>query len=281
MNDSAHWTLRTAKLNCMSGVAEFDRGRFDEGERLLRLAVAEAAGAACRDLRATSTNYLSQLLIAAGRFAEAEAMLSAEIDSLGGYAADSPHQAYNRALLGKARLEDARPAEAAGEIIAAWALQSSRPHKGIATLVRNYLAELLLHPAYTRRDPARAERLLHKSVDECRRTGYQRSEVAARCLLATACLELRSSHEAVDHSSKAVRRLEEAGGAMPALRSEEVYYLHHTVLLRLGRDREATRALGEAQRLILAKANTIADPARRRTFLRAVPLNRAALAPTN
>ncbi|MFC9910573.1 hypothetical protein [Streptomyces sp. NPDC127197] len=274
----AHWTLRIAKLDCVRGVAEFDLGHFDTGERLLRQAHGAATAAGLHDQRATSTNYLCQLLIAAGRFGEAEAALTQEIDLLGGYAADSPHQAYNRALLGKARIEDARPDAAGPEIETAWALLKKRPHHGILTLVRNYLAELLLQPRYTGRDLGTAENLLRESARECRRTGFQRSEVAALCLLSLVRQDLGDGVAAVRHSTEAVRLLEAAGGTMPALRTEEVYYRHYAALSGVGRNIDAASALREARRCILAKADSIADPGLRTTFLRQVPLNRAALA---
>jgi tetratricopeptide (TPR) repeat protein len=258
-------------------VAEFDLGHFDTGERLLRQALGAASAAGLHDQRATSTNYLCQLLIAAGRFGEAEETLTREIDLLGGYAADSPHQAYNRALLGKARIEDARPDDAGPEIETAWALLEKRPHYGILTLVRNYLAELLLQPHYAGRDIGAAENLLRESVRECRRTGFQRSEVAALCLLSLARQELGDGAEAVRHSTEAVRLLEAAGGTMPALRTEEVYHRHYAALSAAGRDADAADALRETRRCILAKADSIADPGLRTAFLRRVSLNRAAL----
>ncbi|UUU30940.1 hypothetical protein JIX56_14055 [Streptomyces sp. CA-210063] len=273
----AHWTLRIAKLDCVRGVAEFDLGHFDTGERLLRQALVVATAADLHDQRATSTNYLCQLLIAAGRFGEAEATLTREIDLLGGYAADSPHQAYNRALLGKTRIEDARPDDAGPEIEIAWGLLEKRPHHGILTLVRNYLAELLLQPRYTGRDLGTAENLLRESIWECRRTDFQRSEVAALCLLSLVRQELGDSAAAVRHSAGAVELLEAAGGTMPALRTEEVYHRHYVALSGVGREVDAADALRKARRCILAKADSIADPGLRTTFLQRVPLNRAAL----
>lgn len=270
-----NWVLRTTRLNCLLGVAEFDLGHFDVGERLLRRAVEEATSAGLADQQSISTNYLGQLLISAGRFSEAEELLSQVIALLGRCAKGSPYQAYNLALLGKSRVEDGKPEEAEQAIEEAWNLLRSQPHLGIATLVANYLAELLLQPNYSGRDLGRAEALLRESIEECQRSGYQRSEVAALCLLSKVQLELGHVGQAVLLCGEAVRQLEAAGGMMPALRTEEIYHGQYEALRKSGRLAEATRSLKEARRHALAKADSIADPVQRMTFLRRVRLNQA------
>lgn len=267
---SPRQALRTAKLTCVRGVAEFDLGRFDTGEALLRTALSTSTTAQLPDLRASATNYLCQLLISAGRFEEAERMLTEELALLGHYAADSPHQAYNHALLGKARIEAGRPEEAVRCMRTAWELVADHGPFGIRTLIRNYLAELFIHPVDGRRALHVAESLLRDSVEECRTTGFQRSEVAALTLWSLVRRELDDDQGALAHSTEAVRLLEEAGGVMPALRGEEVYYVHS-----LGGE---GGALEEARRIVREKAGSIGDLAAREVFLHQVPLNRAILA---
>jgi tetratricopeptide (TPR) repeat protein len=278
LSEPALWDLRVAKLQCMAGVAAFDSGRFDAAEDLLVNAVDGAAAAGFDDLRATATNYLCQMLTGAGRFRAAESLMAAEIELMSDYADDSPHQAYNRALLGKIRIEDGRPQDAEDDIVKAWTSLSKHPHEGTLTLVRNYLAELLIHNGYAGRDLARADQLLEESLADCRRTGFQRSEIAALCLRAMIYGEQERHTDAYSISGEAKNLLEAAGGCLPALRTEEVYYTHYVASAAIGRDADAASALESARSTVLAKADSIADPQLRAVFLGRVPINAALFA---
>ena len=169
-----------------------------------------------------------------GRFEEAETLLAQRLDDLTDLPLASTHRAYNLGLLGKLYLEWDRPTDAHEPIIQSWQQVQQTGHISIRPLLRNYYAELLLHPMSPHADPTAAEALLTETVEECRRTGFVRSEVAALSMLADAGARRGDLAAARSHSAAALARLEQAG-TLPALRAEEIYLIHARVL-ELDRD---------------------------------------------
>ena len=266
-----------ARLVGFVGVAEFDAGRFDPAESLLRRSLDTLHGYGMRDQLATMENFYGQLLIATGRFEEGETLLARSADVLTDFALASTHRAYNLGLLGKLYLEWDRPLDASAPLDRAWQEIRETDHKAIIPLVRNYRADLLLHPHFAGRDVAAAERLLAETVDECRQTGFVRSEVAALSLLGAAAQERGELDEAQARSAEAVTLITDAG-TMPALRTEEVYLTHARILRASGQDDEARRWLSRAADVLQQKADTIVDSQRRAMFLERIPVSRAILA---
>lgn len=262
------------------GVAEFDAGQFDSAERWLRQSFDKFSGLGVRDQLATMENYLGQLLIAVGRFEESEELLAHSAEVLTDFAVASTHRAYNLGLLGKLYLEWGRPDDAFAPLQDAWRQIQETDHKAIIPLLRNYSAELLLHPNHSGRDTMAAEALLSQTIEECRQTGFVRSEVAALSLLALSTKARGDLDTAYELSSIAVAMLEEAG-TMPALRTEEIYFAHALILRSRTALSEAQRWLTRASNVLHGKASTIADARRRHLFLQRVPVSRAIVAATS
>ncbi|MGK5543199.1 hypothetical protein ACSNOH_00360 [Streptomyces sp. URMC 127] len=268
--------MTLARLTGHIGVAAFDRGAFDTAESRLRDSLRRLSPRNTPGPYAKMTNFLGQLLTAAGRFEEAESLLTEAVGRLAPRATASTHQGYNLGLLGKLYLEWDRPAQAAPPLLAGWDHLRAAPHVSLLPLLRNYLGELLMHPGYADRDVSRACELFTETVEECRRTGFQRSEIAALMLGARGALQLGDPERALALSGRAVERLAETG-EMPALRSEEVYFTRYEILRSADRQEQAGHWLDRARQVLLAKGRTITDPAARNAFYTRVPTSRAIL----
>ncbi|MGX8903687.1 hypothetical protein ACR820_00025 [Streptomyces netropsis] len=269
--------MTLARLTGHIGVAAFDRGAFDFAESRLRDSLHRLSPGNTPGPFAKMTNFLGQLLTAAGRFEEAESLLTEAVGRLAPRPTASTHQGYNLGLLGKLYLEWDRPSQAASPLLTGWDHLRAAPHVSLLPLLRNYLGELLMHPAYSLRDVTRACELFTETVEECRRTGFQRSEIAALMLGARGALHLGDRQSALELSGQAVERLTETG-EMPALRSEEVYFTRYEILVSAGRKEQADPWLGRARTVLLAKGRTITDPAARDAFYSRVSISRAILA---
>jgi tetratricopeptide (TPR) repeat protein len=268
-----HWH----RLQGLIGVAEFDRGRFDEAERWLRRSLGGLQRGKVTPLVVMMANYLGQTLIAAGRYEDAEAVLQSAVRRLGDEREANTYQGYNLGLLGKLYLEWDRVADAEAPILEGWRQTREARPATILPLVRNYYSELLMHPRYRHRDPRTAELLLAETVRECARTGFQRSAIAALSLAAKLALTQGRVAAAVELSGQAMTRLERVG-TMPSLRTEEVYLVHYEALMAAGDRVQARRWLERAAEVLREKAASIGDPGRVATFLERVPVSRAFLA---
>ncbi|MEU6718980.1 tetratricopeptide repeat protein [Nonomuraea sp. NPDC046802] len=269
--------VQLARLHGYIGVAAFDDGRFGEAETYLRRSLTDLMAAKSRDQFAMISNYLGQLLTTTGRFEEAEAVLRTALRLLEVDADLSVHQGYNQGLLGKLYLEWGRLESADQMISAGWERVTRAGHVSIIPLLRTYLAELLMIPAYHRFDLNLARQLCDDTVEECLRTGFQRSEIAALALRALVDLRRGDLEGALEASLRAVARLEETG-TMPALRTEEVYFARYLVL-RTADSEEAQAWLARAKAVLMAKAETLPSPELRMSLLTRVPLSSAILHP--
>jgi tetratricopeptide (TPR) repeat protein len=262
--------VHRARLAGLIGVAIFDSGDFAEAEAWLRRSVDKLRALRAFDLFASISNYLGQLLTEMGRFEEAEGVLLGALEALQADADLSTFQGYNLGLLGKLHLEWGRIGDAEENLRAGWDRLQRTQHRAIIPILRNYVAELLMHPAYPGRDIRRAYELFGETVAECRQSGFQRSEIAALAMRALACLALGDQAGAGDASAQAVAALE-AAGTMPALRTEEVFLVRFEVLRATGADTEAAGWLSRAYRVLRAKEATIQGPGLREQFLTRVP----------
>ncbi|WP_433332944.1 hypothetical protein [Spirillospora sp. CA-294931] len=264
-----------ARLAGLAGVADFDAGRLGQAESLLTQSLIELRAVHAVDHLALTSNFLGQLLTATGRFEDGERVLLQALERLSCIGSLTTYQGYNMALLGKLHLERGDPDTAARWIHEGWRLVRRHAHGGFVPLVRNYLAELLMTPGYGRCDLDQARALLEETIAECRSSGFQRSEVGALALRAQADLQAGDAHRAYAASTAAVQRLETAG-SMPALRTEEVYLIHHRVLRALGSPK-SSHWLERARSVLLNKSASISDEVHRASMLRRVRVSRAIL----
>jgi tetratricopeptide (TPR) repeat protein len=264
--------VQRARIPGLIGVASYDAGRFGEAEPALRQSLDGLAAVHAWDQHATISNYFAQLLTETGRFGEAEDTLRAALAELQAHADLSTHQGYNLGLLGKCYLDWGRIDAAEAAIEGGWERLTATRHQAILPIIRNYLGELLMHPANPHRDLARARELFDETIAECQRTGFQRSEVGALALRALADLASGRLPDALDASGRAVERLASTG-TLPALRSEEVYLTRYKVLRGAGAA-EAVGWLDRARQTLLAKAATLPTRALREQFLTGTPVSR-------
>src|SRR6266545_705168 len=267
------YLIRSGRVAGFLGVAHFDAGNFDEGERWLRQALADLDSAGIVDQFLMISNYLGQLLIAAGRYDDGRHTLREALDRTPNEADASMHLGYNLALLGKLELEAGRPGAAEEPIMAGWRHLQETQHASVRPIVRNYLAELLIHPLYAGRDLVAAADLLIETAKECHHSGFRRSELAALALHATVALEQGEKLVALALSEQAAAGLDQAG-TLPALRSEEIYLVRHNALRAGSYDSdEADRSLRRAWEILCTKASTVDDPRRRQIFYTQVPVS--------
>jgi tetratricopeptide (TPR) repeat protein len=275
--DAAMADVHRHRLQGLIGVVEFDRGQFDEAERWLRRSMDGLQRLNATPLIVLMANFLGQMLIAAGRFEDAEEVLQAAIRRLRDEREANSYQGYNLALLGKLYLEWDRIADAEAPMLEGWRqTQEARP-AAILPLVRNYYSELLMHPRYRHHDPQAAELLLAETVKECAHTGFQRSAIAALSLAARLALAQGEVAGAVELSGRAVAHLEKVG-TMPSLRTEEVYLVQYEVLTAASDQAQARQWLERAAEVLTEKAASIGDPDRAAMFLERVPTSRAIVA---
>lgn len=269
--------IAQARIPGLLGVAAYDAGLFGEAESALRASSQGLAQLRAWDQYAMIANYLAQLLTETGRFAEAEQFLQAALTPLQAHADLSTHQGYNLGLLGKCYLDWGKIDAAAATITTGWERVSATGHQAILPILRNYLGELTMHPDNPRRDLDRARDLFDETVAECRRTGFQRSEIGALALRTRADLAAGRLSDALAASGQAVSRLEETG-TLPALRSEEVYLSRYLALRTAGATAEAAVWADRARRTVLAKADSLASAQLRAQFITGTPVTREILA---
>jgi tetratricopeptide (TPR) repeat protein len=210
-----------------------------------------------------------------GRYPAAEQALQRSIELSREHNPDVDHPSigYNLGLLGKIYLEMGR-VEAAEEVMReAVRISEAAEQADLLGLVRNFHAELLMHPGRPPADREEAERVLLRNLDESRAAGIHRSAVQAASLLGLLMLRRATPDDALVHSQQAVDELERLGD-MPAVRTEEILFNHHQVLRAAGKPAEAAAYLDRARRLVQRKAGDLKKPELKTSFLENVPLNR-------
>lgn len=209
-------------LQARIGVNEFDLGNYDTAASLLTQSVE-----GMRQLRTDTDlpwalNYLAQVSLAIGCFEEAETLLFEALVLQDDREADAV-KSNNLALLGKLYLEWGRVDDAAEPMRRGWAIAQLAWQAGLASLVRNYYAELLMHPDYNQRDLAAAQEQLMMNLAETRASAFHRSEIQALSLRARLALMQGDNDEALAYSNEAVAYLERMG-TLPALRDAPAAY---------------------------------------------------------
>ncbi|WP_242907444.1 hypothetical protein [Actinomadura terrae] len=276
VTDRAMARVLQARLAGFIGVAAFDSGRFDEAESWLRRSASQLHTANALGHFALISNFLGQLLMTIGRFEDAEAVLHKALRLLLADFDLGTYQGYNLGLLGKLYLEWGKLDSAESAIKAGWDRLQRTQNKAIMPIVRNYLGELYAAPSYPHHDLSKATALFNETITECRRTGFQRSEIAAQALLALANLRAADTAGALAASAAAVERLAQTG-TMPSLRTEEIYFARYQVMHAIGSYEEAAMWLDRAKDVLLAKAVTIESLEARQKFLYRVQTSRSIL----
>jgi tetratricopeptide (TPR) repeat protein len=269
------------RLQSLIGVGKFDQGNYGEAIQWLTSSVAGLKQLKMRDYLLAPYNFLAQVYIASGLFEDAEAVLIEVLELFKDEKELNAWNAYNQALLGKLYLEWNRVEDAAGPLIRGWEQTQATWYVAMVPLVRNYYAELLMHPDYSGRNWGEAERLLIETVNESKQTGAHRSAIAALSLLSQLFLLQGRVEGAVDYSTQALEYLKKMGMAMPALRTEEVLLNHFRTLKAAGREGEARNFLERANEVIQQKASLLRDEEQRRSFLERIAINRAILSAMN
>jgi tetratricopeptide (TPR) repeat protein len=259
------------------GVGEFDRSNYGIAEEWLKNSIDGLRQLRLKEHLIPPLNFLSQLYIATGRFEEAEAMLKESLEIFKNDPAANPWRGYDLALLGKLYLEWDRVTDAGDPIEKGWGETQATWAVALVSLVRNYYTELLMNPHYRDYDVEKAEKLLLETLDETKSSGFHRSAIAALSLRGQLELTKHNIDKSVEYSVQAVQYLKEVG-IMPALRAEEIYFNHYSVLQAAGKEAEARDYCKLAHSELMRKVDSIREPAFKESFLHRVPLSRAILA---
>ncbi|HSC91706.1 MAG TPA: AAA family ATPase [Gaiellaceae bacterium] len=264
----------TGRLESRLGVADFDLGRYGEAIEYLVRASEALKATRRREEAAWALCFLGQQYTAIGLYEEAEQTLREAIALFGDEPKAPAVRGYLRSLVGRLfvqweppRLEQAREELTRGREEAL----ASGSHS-IRALVDSYWAELLL--AEGTPDAVReADEVLSATATH----GWARGEIATSSLRARVALAQGNVDEAVTLSTHAVDLLTEHEGAVPAVRSEEIL-LTHARILEAARSDDASRYAADAAAIVRAKADSLPDEARRRSFLERVRVSRDVLA---
>jgi tetratricopeptide (TPR) repeat protein len=272
--DGPALAFETDRLRMRMGVAAFDLGRYGQALELLVPTAESLRTARRRDEAAWAMAFLAQLYAAIGLFEAAEATVHAAIGLFADQTASLGVRGYLRAFLGHVYVEWEPPRldAARTELEAARRETAASGYKGVMPLVLTHWAELLVAegtPATLRE----ADELLAAGDS----FGWARSQIATWSLRARIALAEQRIDDAIALSTQAVDALRERGGAVPATRSEEILLTHARVLEAAGSAAAADYA-AQAARVVRDKADSLTDPAQRRSFLERVRLSVAALA---
>jgi tetratricopeptide (TPR) repeat protein/energy-coupling factor transporter ATP-binding protein EcfA2 len=253
----------TARLDSTIGVAAFDLGRFGEALDSLTQSCRALRELRQRDEGAWALAFLGQLYTAIGLFEEAEASLREGIALFDGEAGALGVRGYLRSLLGRVALEADPPRlPEAREVLAGGREETVRSgYGGVIALVQSHWTELLLAEG-TPGALAEAEEVLESTGS----FGWARSEIALASLRARVALARGRVEQAVELSTRATARLEDLGGAVPAVRSEEILFAHGRVLAAAG-SAEADAYVRKAAEVVRAKADSLTAPAQKESFL--------------
>jgi tetratricopeptide (TPR) repeat protein len=254
------------------GVGEFDSGNYSLAVEHLNRGIAQLKQLKMWDALQDAMNYLGQVYVAMGLYEQAEETLLEITKLRENDKIPQPWTGNNLALLGKLYLEWGKIELAEKPMLEGWAITAAAKQADLITIVRNYYAELLMHPDYEKQDVARAERYLTDNIEESRRAGLYRSTVTALALRSQLALQKGHIENAVHDSGQAVAYIRKMG-TLPAVRLEEIYYAHFQALQAAQRGEEAREYLKKAYDTLQEKANRIKDDSHRRIFLEKVRLS--------
>jgi tetratricopeptide (TPR) repeat protein len=267
-------TLERGHLDSARGVAQFDLGEYGEAGRLLDNAVQILSATRLDDDYGWALCFRGQLLTSLGLWDEAEeslreaiAVFEEERHALGA-------RGYFRMLLGRVgverepqQLDDARRRLEEGR-----RETEEAGYGSLRPLVDAYWAELLIAEGDEQGRRA-ADELLARSESQ----GWTRGDVLRNSLRARIALLDGRRDDALACSGAAYDLLQAGGGAVTAVRNEEVVYVRALALAGAGLP-EAKERFEDAADILRAKAASLDDPAQRESLLERVRLSREILA---
>ena len=259
------------------GVGEFDRSNYSVAENWLKQSIDGIRPLRLKEHLIPPLNFLSQLYLSMGYFEEVERLLNESLDIFQNDPEANPWRGYDLALLGKLYLEWGRVADAIAPLTQGWHETQDTWSVALVSLVRNYYTELLMNPDYSEHDFEKAEELLLETLQETKSSGFQRSAIVAISLRGQLELRKQNVEKALEYSAQAVQYLKEVG-FMPALRIEEIYFNHFSVLRAVGKEVQARDYCKLAYEELMQKADSILEPAFKESFLDRVPLSRTIVA---
>jgi tetratricopeptide (TPR) repeat protein len=265
--------LETAKNESRIGAAAFARGQYGDALAfLVRSRDALRAGRQ-RDEAAGVVQFLGQLYPAIGLYEAGETALREAIDSYDKEPESLSTRGYLRALLGRlyVKSEPPRLGEARKELAAGREETAVAGRHSTIPLVETYWAELLLAEG----SPA-ALREADAALATVASFGWARGEIASTSVRARIALAERRVEDAVTLSARAVELLNEHGGRVPTVQSEEVFLVHAQALRAAGSP-DARRHAETAERIVSDKAASLHDLTQRMSFLERVKLSRDVL----
>ncbi|MFL6067947.1 MAG: ATP-binding protein [Gaiellaceae bacterium] len=269
--DVTRRAFEEARLDMSIGVAEFDLGHFGPAfELLVGSSQALRERGRCDDL-AWSLAFLAQLYIAIGLYEAAEATLRDAVALFANRQEALGIRGYLNALLGYLYLEWEKPADAREQLAAGRSEANESAFRGVIPLVDAYWVELLLVEG-----TPEALREAEQTVTALDAFGWPRSQIARASLLGRVALAQGRVDDARASSAQAVAKLDECGGYVTATRGEGILFAHARILTAAGSP-EAAGFFARAQQVVRDKAETLADPAHKQSFLERVPLSRAIL----
>ncbi len=227
-----------------------------------------------REEAAKATTFLGQLYTTTGFNDEAEHVLQEAIALF----ADEPQapavRGYLRALLGRLYVvgEPRRLPEAREQLNAGREETIAKQTHSVRPLVESYWAELLL--AENSPDGLREADAVLESAEAF---GWARGEIILASLRARIALAENRVANAVDLSDRAVEALNQRGGAVPAVSSEEIFLVHARVLAAAGRHADASVYADRAADVVQRKAASLHNEAQRESFLKRARLSRDVL----
>jgi tetratricopeptide (TPR) repeat protein len=265
--------FETDRLHMNMGVAAFDLGHYGQALELLAPTGERLRASRRRYETAWSIAFLAQVYCAIGLYEAAESSVRSAIALFDDQPGILGLRGYLRAFLGHVYVEWQPPrlADARAELEPGRAEAEASGYKGVMPLVETHWAELLIAEG-TPEARLEADAVLAASES----FGWARSQIAAWSLRARIALADQRIDDAVDLSTRAVKLLEERGGAVPATRSEEIFLTHARVLAAAGSGAAAKYA-DKAAQVVRKKAESLSDPAQRQSFLERVQLSVDAL----
>jgi tetratricopeptide (TPR) repeat protein len=264
------------KLQANIGIGEFDRGDYGKALEMLQKAIDGLEKSKMYEELYWARSYLGQVYIAIGLFEDAEKVLREAISFNQGEEGPSAVRGQSLAILGKLYLEWGHITDAEKPLSDGWKETQNVGMVAMVPVVRNYYAEMLMHPEYRNQNLAEAKELLKTTVDEVETiTKFYRSGIIALSLLGKLALIEGDIDSAKKHSSRAVQYLEKMG-IMPLVRMEEIFFNHYKILNTCGLQSEAKVYLIKAYHILRHKEESLLVKDHRETFLR-VPISNAIL----